>query len=174
MNIFATATSPYLSAIWLDDLRLNKMVLETAQLLCTAHHELGSAMPGMYRPSHKNHPCAIWVRACRGNYVWALEHFAALCAEFQRRRGKQHASEALLAILLAEPPGIPAGERQEFVNCTTKKHLLTPTAAYRSYMREKWANDKPDPTFTGRGWPDWALDIPGVRSVINQIRGAAA
>ena len=33
MNIFATSPSPDTSALWLDDVRKNKMILETAQLL---------------------------------------------------------------------------------------------------------------------------------------------
>ena len=47
------------------------MILETAQLLCTAHHELGTSIEIPYKATHKNHPSAIWVRDSAENYMWA-------------------------------------------------------------------------------------------------------
>ena len=53
------------------DKHVVKMILETAQLLCGAHHVTAhdaahdtahdtAHVP--YKLSHKNHPCSIWVR----------------------------------------------------------------------------------------------------------------
>lgn len=36
MNIFAFDPDPWACALWLDDVRKNKMILETAQLLSSA------------------------------------------------------------------------------------------------------------------------------------------
>jgi hypothetical protein len=36
MNIFALSECPEQSALWLDDIRKNKMILESAQMLSTA------------------------------------------------------------------------------------------------------------------------------------------
>lgn len=42
------------------------MILESAQLLASAHWvtnpEGTKDVPEMYRLTHKNHPCAVWVR----------------------------------------------------------------------------------------------------------------
>lgn len=173
MNIFATSSSPFLSAIWLDDLRLNKMILETAQLLCTAHHELGSGTAAMYKSTHKNHPCAIWARECRGNYLWLFEHFQALCNEYEFRRGKVHASRGLEIFLPHPPAAMPAGERTPFANCTPLKDytVYAVNAAYRTYMRAKWLNDKRTPTFTKTGWPAWAADVPNMRAAQENNNG---
>lgn len=48
------------------------------------------------RLSHLNHPCAIWVRASEGNFLWAFEHLKALCAEYTRRYGKVHFAETVI------------------------------------------------------------------------------
>ena len=67
MNIFATNSDPALAAKFLDDKRVVKMCLESAQLLCTAVIECGGEAP--YKSIHKNHPCSIWVRKSRSNYM---------------------------------------------------------------------------------------------------------
>jgi hypothetical protein len=43
------------------------------------------------RPTHKNHPCAIWARESQDNFVWLANHGIALCKEYTFRYGKQHA-----------------------------------------------------------------------------------
>ena len=103
------------------------MILESAQLLWTAHHVAGPALlPGaaaagvkIYRETHANHPTAKWVRSSRRAYAWAAELGLALCAEFTARYGKVHASEAGLRWLAANAPrfgfemSFPAGSRQQ-------------------------------------------------------------
>lgn len=44
------------------------------------------------KPTHRNHPCAIWTRKCRGNYLWTINYGLSLCFEYQNRYGKKHAS----------------------------------------------------------------------------------
>jgi len=63
MNIFVTDPSFYKSAIALDDRRLIKMILETAQLLSGAVRLKSVFVPSiLYKLTHENHPCAIWAR----------------------------------------------------------------------------------------------------------------
>lgn len=59
MNIFYLSRDPVLCAEMHCDKHVVKMILETAQLLSTAHWELGSTAP--YKPTHKNHPLALQV-----------------------------------------------------------------------------------------------------------------
>jgi hypothetical protein len=47
------------------------MILESAQMLCTAHHIYGNAEQQLnvpYKKAHLNHPSTIWTRQCRANY----------------------------------------------------------------------------------------------------------
>lgn len=95
MNIFYLHNCPKQAAKYMYNKHVVKMILETAQLLCTAHHMLGiekgyetSYVP--YKCTHKNHPSAIWVRQSAENYFWAYEHMLELGKEYTRRYGKEH------------------------------------------------------------------------------------
>ncbi len=90
MNIFYLSNDPVKAAEFQYNKHVVKMILETAQLLCTAHVELNSTVDVPYKPTHKNHPSAIWVRSSAENYMWAYEHMLALGAEYTKRYGKQH------------------------------------------------------------------------------------
>ncbi len=107
MNIFYLHPVPDVAAKYMCDKHVVKMILETAQLLSTAHHHYGSSTPIMYKPTHKNHPCAVWVRECWHNYHWAYDHLQALCHQYRIRYNKRHKTEALLDDLLKLPRGIP-------------------------------------------------------------------
>ena len=58
MNIFILDKDPKTAAEYHCDKHVLKMILETAQMLCTAHWETGGQAP--YRATHKNHPCTKW------------------------------------------------------------------------------------------------------------------
>ena len=135
MNIFVVSDDPFKCAKALDDLRLNKMVLETAQLLSTAAHLTGSTVT--YRPTHVNHPCSVWVRTSINNYMWTMLLFDALCEEYLRRSNKRHKCETLRDELLNGMANMPAGPRTPFANCTPYKQLET-TQAYKMTLLEKW------------------------------------
>lgn len=90
MNIFYLSNDPNKAARYMYNKHVVKMILETAQLLCTAHHELESDVPVPYKATHKNHPSAIWVRSSAEAYMWAYEHMLALGQEYTRRYGKTH------------------------------------------------------------------------------------
>ena len=53
------------------------------------------------RPTHRNHPCAIWTRFCRGNFMWTINYGLSLCIEYQHRYDKQHAAFSPLVQLMA-------------------------------------------------------------------------
>jgi hypothetical protein len=157
MNIFVTSSCPVECAKALDDVRVNKMILETAQLLCTAHHQWHSATSMMYKPTHVNHPCAIWVRSSQDNYQWTFDHFTALLREFEFRRSKHHACKLLWRTLREHPP-ILGLTQTPFANCSLFKQLPVHDA-YRATMLHKWANDKIKVSFTHRGCPEWAEEV---------------
>ncbi len=88
MNIFAVDIRPQRAAKALGDKHVNKMILETAQMMCSAYPK-GDAP---YLRAYYNHPCTIWARKCLKNYEWLYHHGMALGKEKVYRFGGSHAS----------------------------------------------------------------------------------
>jgi hypothetical protein len=152
MNIFATSKNPREAAKFLDNKRVVKMVLETAQLLSGALRLNGVEEDRLYKLTHENHPCSIWTRKTRGNYNWLLMYFINLCGEYTKQYGKTHKCESLLDLFSKYENTIPAGELEEFVNCAANnglgldyKHVTPTTEAYTLYLQERWKTDKNTP-----------------------------
>ena len=108
MNIFFLHLDPKTCAQMHVNKHVVKMILETAQLLCTAHHLhpnlLGYIPP--YKMTHKNHPSAIWTRESMSNYKWLCELGKELCIEYTYRYGKIHKSEKYIDDLMLNLPDI--------------------------------------------------------------------
>ena len=66
MNIFFLHPDPLTAAEMHCDKHCVKMILETAQMLCTAHRALDgdkrADIYNMYKTAHLNHPSTKWVR----------------------------------------------------------------------------------------------------------------
>ena len=93
MNIFAFDRCPMQSASWLDDIRKNKMILESAQMLSTAVRMLDpDTNLSVYKLAYINHPCSKWARASRDNFKWLLSHMSWL---YNQKSGS-HASARLI------------------------------------------------------------------------------
>jgi hypothetical protein len=110
-----------LCAQYHNDRHLIKMILETAQLLSTAHRVLDGvetveqkyvdgSLPArwrnvkrwklsdnrenlLYSATHINHPSAVWVRQSVANYMWLSNLLVELCKEYTYRYGKVHKCE---------------------------------------------------------------------------------
>ena len=93
------------------DKHVVKMIVETAQLLSTAHNVLDNNGEGFYKPTHKNHPSAIWCRRTDSNYVWLWCLLVSLCKEYTHRYGKIHKCQrdGLVNRLMQLPTNIPHG-----------------------------------------------------------------
>lgn len=98
MNIFLTDPCPVVCAVNLDDARVQKMAVETAQLLSTAINTLVPLHDSrlIYRSAYFNHPCGRWARACHANFNWLVEHGLTLCRVYSRTYGKIHRSERVI------------------------------------------------------------------------------
>ena len=114
MNIFYLHHSPYIAAKVQYNKHVVKMILESAQMLCTAHHVYGNEEQKLnvpYKQAHLNHPSTIWTRQCRANYRWLYLHMLALGYEYTKRYGKTHASIIKCEKFLNVPPvHIPDGD----------------------------------------------------------------
>jgi len=133
MNIFFIDENPVQAAQWMVDRHVVKMILESAQLLSTAHRILdgkeiqiqanieqedgslktrkkklwilGDARDTvLYSATHINHPSCIWTRASVENYNWLVDHFFALMQEYNYRYEKQHKCFGELSYMLQSPP----------------------------------------------------------------------
>lgn len=163
MNLFASHTDPRLAAEALDDSRVTKMTLETAQMICTALADRGiKKLP--YKPTHASHPVTQWVMQDDRNLYWLLQHHRALAFEFRRRFDKVHASwrdvgKVFIDVIPAQPAPKTfqnsAGRSSLGLDYTWVKDVQ---AAYRMYLRARWLLSKP--VWTDRGAPEWLDDMP--------------
>lgn len=107
MNIFYLDRDPKTAAQMMCDKHVVKMILESAQMLCTAHRVVDgdrlADAAGFYKMTHKNHPSTKWVRTCKENYTWLWEHFDALLKEYTHRYNKVHATARFRDVLYMSP-----------------------------------------------------------------------
>lgn len=123
------------------------MILESAQLLSTAHRELDgdgwADEAGLYKRTHKNHPSAVWTRSSKPHYDWLYDHFVALCDEYSYRYDKTHKTDTKFRDALAyAPPSILHTKFEDPPQCMPDvyKHKNT-VQAYRNYYTLDKANN---------------------------------
>jgi len=92
MNIFYLDECPKKAAQLQYNKHVVKMILESAQMLCTAHHVYGNPDDMPYKQAHLNHPSTVWARKNASNYKWLFDHFCALSAEYKKRYNRTHLS----------------------------------------------------------------------------------
>lgn len=130
MNIFVLDRCPIKAAQYQCDRHVVKMVLETAQLLCTAFDQ------APYKKTHVNHPCAVWTRQAHDNYTWLLHHGIGLADEYSRRYSKTHKSLETILWCDAHRCEIkfPEYGMTPFAQAMPDKYRDTdPVVAYRNY-----------------------------------------
>lgn len=157
MNIFVLDVNPNHAAMMQCDKHVVKMILESAQLLCTAYPD-GTAP---YKRTHYNHPCAIWTRECIENWNWLLDHAKALSREYTYRYGKLHKTESVLNWLTYNPPTLPTlGNMTAFAQCMPSIYKdPDPVVAYRAYYNGE--KQKIAQWNKGRGKPNWYNHLNG-------------
>jgi hypothetical protein len=179
MNIFYIDADPIQAAQWMVNKHVVKMILESAQLLSTAHRVLdgmetiGTSPSGrskkiwelfdarepiLYQATHINHPSAIWCRSSIQNYDWLVEHMFALMGEYTYRYGKTHKCQGELSYMLQSPPKkLEAYDWTPMPSCMDEKYIISddPITNYRNYYvlgktnLHKWTN---------REAPNWILN----------------
>lgn len=139
MQIFVPSPCPRQSAQYLDDKRVVKMVLESAQLL-------SNILGGPYRKTHLHHPCMQWLRESETHVMWLQIHMGALLDEYQNRYGKKHKCAEL-----GFHRNTGEARVQRFRNVTTHhQHISDVHLAYQLELNRKWELDKRPPTWYGR------------------------
>jgi hypothetical protein len=116
LNIFVLNENPILAARDHCNKHVVKMILESAQMLSTAHWigwqrmlkidpdlkskelmerlslEVDPRLLPPWKMTHVDHPCTQWTQRCWGNYMWLSQHGMELCREYEDRYGKTHKS----------------------------------------------------------------------------------
>ena len=142
MNIFYLDRDPYKAASYFYDKHKVKMILESAQMLCTAHHVYGNPDDVPYRQAHLNHPSTIWARESRPNYYWLYEHMIALGQEYTKRYGKVHMSiDKCKDALRFCPDGIESMVFTEPPQCMPDEYKVpgcSITAYWNYYEQDKY------------------------------------
>jgi hypothetical protein len=152
MNIFVLDNDAATSARMMCDKHVVKMILESCQLLSTAHHVLdGDSLyvntgkrkyktyictkKNICKATMVNHPCTIWARETRSNYIWLWRHAYALCKEYTRRYNKVHVMEQMLMDELYDPPlNIAKGKITPFAQAMPDQYKdENAVVAYRKY-----------------------------------------
>lgn len=177
MNIFYVDTCPKMSAVYLVDKHVVKMILESAQLLSTAHRVLDGIkseikvndrkktvymLPDeregiMYAATHINHPSAIWTRTAVENYLWLVEHFFALNSEYTHRYEKVHKCFSMGLYLQSPPKNLCDYNMTEMPRCMPDEYKDTNSVinSYRNYYR---IGKKDLHKYTKREYPYWLND----------------
>lgn len=137
MNIFVLDTIPEKAAKYHCDKHLVKMILESAQMMCTVLHKQGNEnVP--YRASHRNHPCTIWLGESLSNWVWLQDLSYHMNNEYKKRykHTKNHKSWSVIDSL--PMPDIADKGLTPFVQVMPEKYLnKNAVEAYRNYYKEE-------------------------------------
>ena len=161
MNIFYLSECPVESAQSQCDKHVVKMILESAQMLCTAHHACptdATRPEKFYKQAHLNHPSTIWVRTTVANYEWMIIHALALCEEYTHRYGKVHASQALIEWCADNIPNIPDEPMTKMPQCMPDEFKQEcSVSAYRLFYNvDKRSSFKC--VWTDREEPQWGKE----------------
>lgn len=99
MNIFWLDEDLDRCAQYHCDKHVVKMILESAQILCTVLHDNG-IVDVPYKATHNKHPCTLWAGYSTSNYKKLFLLATKLCKEYTYRYGKVHKTELVLKELL--------------------------------------------------------------------------
>lgn len=188
MNIFVLSHDPLEAAEMHCDIHVNKMLSETAQMICTAIwpflvtdfelsgwkskskglkkvvRELYKERTGLFLPSHSNHPCTRWCAKSRSNLTWLYQLGCGLEKEWRHRKGDitaKHRSAKVLHEAYKYSHFIKDIGLTPFAQAFVKNypHLIDLNNPIEAY-RNFYVADKH--TFAkwnkGRSAPDWYIE----------------
>ena len=141
MNIFHLDHDPLEASRFHCDKHVCKMIVETAQMLCTTHRLLDPQWAeemNMMKAGFVNNPMTILVRTYVANYHWTFKLFQGLLDEYEFRYGKIHKCQEHELGLLS-PPKIPELGLTEVPLCMPNhcKNVLSHVRSYREYYRKE-------------------------------------
>lgn len=182
MNIFYVDPDPVKASQMLVDKHVVKMILESAQLLSTAHRiidgteyienrQVEGSSPAKYRKvkkwklyderdsivyqaTHINHPSAVWCRQSVENYSWLVEHMYGLMDEYKHRYNKIHKCMDVAYYLQSPPKNLQEYDWTCMPSAMAEKYIISenPLTNYRNYYKLGKVNLH---KWTNRQPPEW-------------------
>ena len=178
MNIFFLDKDPRLAAEYHCDKHVVKMILESAQLLSTAHRLLDGQMyieqkattgrnvkrwrlndereKVLYGVTHINHPSAVWSRSNIDHYRYLYDLFVYLMDEYTYRYGKVHKCTTL-AKYLSSPPFNLNDYTQTPILCAMDKKFIISENGVENYRNYYIMGKKHLAKWTKRSPPEWYI-----------------
>lgn len=154
MNIFYLDKDVKKCAEYHNSSHVVKMILESCQLLSTAHRFLDGSKnlitkkyefnddrdKILYKATHINHPSSIWVRYSSNNYQWLHSLLVELSKEYIYRYGKTHKCQqiGLIKYLSKLPDNIIEREFTEPTPAMPVEYIISGdyVKSYRKYYIE--------------------------------------
>ena len=192
MNIFVLDSDPVVSAQMMCDKHIPKMIVESGQMLSTAHRMLDGKLTRKpsksgktmvkywdlyegsddleaellyYKAVHTAHPCTVWSMQSSDNYRWHWEHMRALCDEYTYRYSKMHKTHReLLYAIEALPRNIHKGGLPPFAQAMKQyPECIVPGNAVKAYQHYYHAAKPFAKWERGRPAPTWWKGYQGAK-----------
>lgn len=149
MNIFVLDRDINTCARYHADQHVIKMILESAQMLCTVLSQHGVETP--YRPTHAKHPCTVWAGHSLSNWLWLRALTLALNEEYRYRYAKKTDHKSAVVVRELPLPPIEDIGLTEFAQTMPDEYKAPgdPVRAYRAFYRgekahfAKWTRREP-------------------------------
>jgi hypothetical protein len=162
MNYPVPMPTPKENAKYLDNVRLNKFISEYQQMIACAMGYYGATDEQLPKrkngnpfsiKSHPNHPCTLWAKKNRSNFLHMCRSTLEFVKEHHERGGKGHENARENVKKAMKFAGnIPGGARTPFPNCAASeelgvsyKHVPNVHLAYQLYYKDRWKLDKKEP-----------------------------
>jgi len=184
MNIFYLDKDPIVAAQMSCDKHVCKMIIESAQMLSTAHRMIdgtqytGKTKKGrnikrwlhpnsnleetLYLACHTGHPSTLWVMASAYHYNWLYKHMIELHNQWKLRYGHMHDHKTiqLLGDILKYPPNkIPLNKIATEPTPAMPDYCKIPGDSIASYRKYYVFEKQRFATWKSpASVPDWYLD----------------
>ena len=177
MNIFVLDADVSTCARYHCDKHVVKMILESAQMLCTALNKRGFITP--YKSTHVNHPSVTWLDESFDNFQWLKTLATELNREYRHRYGREKDHASMNAIRELEGCTYPAHGLTEFAQVMPEQYKIPgdPVSAYRAFYNDEklrfavWTK-RPVPPWIKKASPPDRFP-PYIRTVHNRRRHGA-
>lgn len=155
MNIFILDKNINRCARYHADQHVIKMILESAQMLCTVLNLNGGNAP--YRSTHIKHPCTIWAGKSLANWLWLKKLALALNAEYRYRYPLASCHKSAVVIEHLSDPEIDDMGLTEFALAMPDKYMV-PGDAVQSYRNYYIGEKSGFARWTRRKIPRWFME----------------
>lgn len=151
MNIFFLDEDIKKCARYHCDQHVVKMILESAQILCTVCNLQGIETP--YKSTHIHHPCVLWAQQSIQNWRWLKKLAQYLNEEYRYRFDHSEDHRSYTVIKNLSEPTLPDIGLTERPQAMPKEYQVpnSPQKAYRAY----YCYEKKFATWKKRSMPTW-------------------